>query len=113
MAKLVCTIQEFHRFVGPKIRNNIQVLTKKRKKELYHICQNCGQIKELEAAHIKGSERKKIIENILDKCLIDRDAGMVKVDLHKVEKEIMAAHMPIDKYFKFLCSKCHLKYDSQ
>jgi len=65
MAKLICTYPEFHRFIGPRIRNSIQTLTKKRKKQFNHICQMCGEKKELEAAHIHGKERKKVIEKIL------------------------------------------------
>ena len=110
MAELTCTIREFHKFIGPCIRNRIQLLTKKRKRELNHICQACGQEKELEAAHVNGKNRKLIIDSVLDRYRIDGDT--VKVDLLKVEEEIMSAHRPIDEYFKFLCSKCHKEYDS-
>jgi hypothetical protein len=60
MAELICTIEEYHRFIGPRIRNVIQNMTKKRKLELNNICQECKQNKELEAAHIKGNSRKDI-----------------------------------------------------
>jgi len=113
MAELTCTIEEFHKFVGPRIRNVIQTLTKKRKRELDFICQGCRRKKELEAAHVRGSSRKVIIENILEKYVIDEKKKIVKVNLEKIEKEIVAGHKPIDKYFKFLCSECHANYDSK
>ena len=74
----------------------------------------CGEKKELEAAHIHGKERKKVIEKILKKYLIDKNKNLVRIDdLEKVEKDILKAHKPMEKYFKFLCSSCHRKYDSK
>ena len=88
-------------------------LTKKRKNELNHICQICGETKELEAAHIIGNDRKSIIERILNKYKIDVSKDLIKIDLQKIEDEIISAHKPIDKCFKLLCSKCHNRYDSK
>ena len=113
MAELICTTKEFHRFIGPRIRNTIQAITKKRKKELDSICQICRETKELEAAHIVGNDRKSIIEKILKRYKIDDKKDLIKIDLDIIEKEIISAHRPIDRYFKFLCSKCHNKYDSK
>ncbi len=114
MAEITCTIEEFHKYIGPRIRNVIQSMTKKRKLELNHICQECNQIRELEAAHIRGNSRKEVIEKILlKKYLIDKERRLVKVDLDKSEKEIVLSHKPIDKHFRFLCSKCHTEYDSK
>ena len=33
MAEIECTIKEFHKFIGPRIRNMVQLMTKKRKKD--------------------------------------------------------------------------------
>jgi len=113
MAKIVCTVLEFHKYLGPRIRNIVQAMTKKRKKELNHICQECKQTKELEAAHVKGNSRKDIIERILKEHIIDLKNNLIEIDPDRIEKEIILAHKPIDKYFRFLCSKCHTKYDSK
>ena len=88
-------------------------MTKKRKKELNFICQNCGKKRELEAAHIKGKDRKKIINSILKNYIINKNNMTIKVDLDLIEKEILEAHKPIDRYFKFLCHDCHIKYDKE
>ena len=112
MAVVVCTISEFHKYFGPRIRNVIQSVTKKRKRELNYICQGCGQKKELEAAHVKGKSRKSIIEKILNKYIVDKNKQIVSVDLERFEEEIVKAQSPIDKYFKFLCSRCHAEYDA-
>jgi hypothetical protein len=113
MAELKCTFKEFHKFIGPRIRNAIQNLTKKRKKELDHICQFCKKKNELEAAHIRGNGRKQIIENILSKYIQKENKNLVKIDLQEIEETILSAHKPINDYFKFLCSKCHKEYDSK
>lgn len=111
MAEIICTLEEYHKFIGPRIRNVIQSMTKKRKRELNHICQHCKKETELEAAHIKEKTRKMIIDNILKKYIDKKNTKLLKLDLKKVEDEIINAHKPIDKYFLFLCAKCHLKYD--
>lgn len=113
MAEITCTIKDFHKYIGPRIRNQIQLMTKKRKKELNHICQKCKQKKELEAAHIKGCSRKEIIENILKRYILNQQDSLVKVNLKKFEDEIISSHLPLEKYFKFLCAKCHIIYDSK
>ncbi|MFZ2072412.1 MAG: hypothetical protein WA101_00635 [Minisyncoccia bacterium] len=113
MVKITCTTEEYNKFIGPRIRNVIQVMTKKRKKELDHKCQKCGNKRELEAAHIIGSERKTIIEKVLKKYRNNPKNELVINNLKKVEEEIILKHKPIDKYFKFLCSSCHKKYDKK
>lgn len=111
MAEIICTVSDFHKYIGPRLRNVIQYMTKKRKKELNHICQECKENKELEAAHIKGNSRKDIIHKLLEEFLIDKEKQLIKVDLEKFEKLITESHKPVDKYFRFLCSQCHVKYD--
>ena len=110
-AEIICTINDFHKFIGPRIRNQIQAITKKRKKELNHICDECKQNKELEAAHIKGNSRKDIINNLLINFMIDRERQLIRVNLKEFERLFIESHKPIDKYFRFLCSESHVKYD--
>lgn len=112
MVEIICSPKEFHRYIGPRIRNMIQALTKKRKKEINHICQECKKHSELEAAHIRGNSRKDIIEKILKKYIINFEKMLIKIDLEKIEQEIIEAHKPIDTCFRFLCAKCHIIYDS-
>lgn len=112
MAKITCTIKDFHKYIGPRVRNVIQSMTKKRKKELNHICQICKQQKELEAAHIKNKPRKEIIESILKRYISSENKNLITIDLDKFEKEIIKSHIPLEKYFKFLCAKCHREYDT-
>lgn len=73
----------------------------------------CGKKRELEAAHIKGRDRKSMIDNILKNYIIDKNNMIINVDLDIIEKEILKAHKPIDKSFKFLCHDCHENYDKK
>jgi|SRR3989344_6657823 len=113
MAEIICTIKDFHKYIGPRVRNMIQYITKKRKKELNYICQECKKSKELEAAHMKGKSRGDIIELILKRYVVNKKNNLVRVNLDLFEEEIIYAHKPLDKFFRFLCAKCHTKYDSK
>jgi len=109
MAQFEGTIQEFHDLLGPRIRNAVNNFTRKYRNRKNGICEDCGKTKELHSAHVHGQERRTIIENILAHY---QYSGKVKCDIEKVKKEILEAHLPIEKYFKFLCHSCHVAYDS-
>ncbi len=113
MAEMTCTIEEFHKFIGPRIRNSVQSLTRRKKKELGYICQMCNRKRELDAAHIKGRGRRSVIENVLKEYLIDGNDRRIRVDLDEVERRILNDHKPFEKYFKFLCATCHDEYGSE
>ncbi len=110
MANFEGTIQEFHHFLGPRIRNAINNFTRNHRKNLNGICEECGFEKELHSAHIHGSDRRTIIENVLSNF---NNNGIIRCDIELVEKKILEAHLPIEKCFKFLCHSCHLAYDSE
>ncbi len=111
MVKFEGTLQDFHLFIGPKIRNDVATLTKKKKNELHNICQKCNENKKLDTAHIHGRSGKDIIEIVMSKYKSDNGQYVVS-NLHTVMKEIKTEHLPIEKNFYFLCKKCHLAYDA-
>jgi len=41
-------IQDFHNFIGPKIRNDIATITKNKKKSLGYVCQKCIAMVQIE-----------------------------------------------------------------
>lgn len=113
MATLTCTQSEFHKFIGPKVRNDIQYITKKRKKELGYHCEECGRkVDELEAAH-KGMSRKEIINTVLKKYQVPSNPTTYRVNLEKAREEILAAHEPIEEHISMLCRECHMKSHSK
>jgi hypothetical protein len=111
MAKFEGNLQDFHILVGPKIRNDVATITKKKKSELNSICQKCNAHAELDAAHIHGRSRKDIIKIILENYKSDDDQYSVP-NLHKVIEEIKTEHIPVENNFYFLCKQCHREYDS-
>ena len=111
MAKFEGTTQEYHDFIGPRIRNKINSLTRSNKKEQNGKCQHCGKDAELQSAHKHGYERRKIIEKVLGAYQIND--GVVSCDLGETENKILEAHLPIEDTFLFLCPACHHKYDAE
>lgn len=112
MGTLQCTFEESHKFIDPKVRNDVQYLTKKRKRSLDYRCENCGKKGELQAAHI-GLSRKQMIEKVLRKYLDGRSGTTIRVDLAEVRKEILEAHTPMEQYVRMLCVECNRKLDAK
>lgn len=112
MATFEGTIQEFHHFIGPRIRNTIQRMTRKHRRQRNGVCENpsCprhGKPTELHSAHRNGHDRRTIIERVLLPYAID---GRVKCnDIGDIEKKVLDAHIPIKEHFKFLCPVCHAR----
>ena len=109
MALIICTIQEYHRFIGPLIRNKVNSLTRNVRIERNGICEFCGEKNILESAHVHGKGRKTIIENVLSEYLND---NFVQGNLLEIEKKILDAHLPLENTFKFICKPCHTEYDN-
>ena len=109
MASFTGTKEEFHRHIGPRLRNIVQQITKKRKTEI-SVCEHCGAEEELEAAHVKGKERKDIIDRILKESTA---GGICTVDLEPFEDRFKGEHQSLEKSILLLCGECHRKYDSE
>src|SRR5271169_2316455 len=109
MAKFEGSVQEFHHYVGPRIRNAINIFVRKERNSRNGICEHCNKRETiLDAAHIHGRKRRDIIEIILSSYEID---GIVRCDIEAVEREILDGHGVIADTFKFLCKDCHVQYD--
>lgn len=85
-------------------------LTRKARLERNGVCEFCGKKATLESAHVHGMGRREIIEGVL----INYTDGMtIRIpDLNRLEQEILDAHRPLSKTFKFICKPCHTEYDS-
>jgi len=105
-------LQDFYDFIGPKIRNDIATMTKKRKTELGYICQICNQKNELDAAHRHGRERNTIIKNLLEPCK-DENGLYTVLDIRGFIRTLLQVHIPIEENFLFLCKSCHREYDNK
>lgn len=110
MAKFVGTVQEFHHYIGPKLKNAINQTTRNHRSQRNGICEVCEAKAELQSAHVHGRERRVIIEQALRESMDEN--GMVSCLLEEVESKILQAHLPIEQTFKFICQMCHTRYDS-
>lgn len=102
------TNTEFKRYIGPRLRNLVQMITKKHKATVA-ACEHCGVADDLEAAHIRGRDRNQIIDILM---AANSSAHVVIVDLEKFETDFRREHDPVEKAILILCRRCHSKYDS-
>jgi len=102
------TNPEFKRYIGPRLRNLVQMITKKHKATVA-ACEHCGVEDDLEAAHIRGRDRNQIIDLLM---AANSSAQVVIVDLKKFETDFRREHDPVEKAILILCRRCHSKYDS-
>lgn len=109
MASFVGTNQEFRRYIGPRLRNLVQQITKNHKAEV-SICEHCGTKKDLESAHVQGRDRNQIIDLVLNEYTHN---DIVTVDINVFEEQFKQEHHPINKSILILCRSCHRKYDSK
>jgi hypothetical protein len=58
------TSQEFKRYIGPRLRIVVQLLTKKQQAEI-GACEHCGSGENLESVHVLGRDRTEIIDLLL------------------------------------------------
>jgi hypothetical protein len=110
MATFEGTIQEFHEYLGPRIRNKINNLTRRHRILRRGVCEECGKLKELHSAHIHGRERRGIIEEVLSEYITN---GLVRFEIGEIEGKILQEHLPLEENFKYLCHNCHVQYDQQ
>lgn len=107
MAQFEGTIKEFTKFIGPYARIKVAFISAKYKKQVGK-CEDCGNPKSLDAAHIKGKGRSLLIANILSEFI---DEDIVRLDLNEFEERYVDAHLPIESTIRVLCKECHRKYD--
>ena len=109
MAEFIGTKKEFNRFFGPHLRNLIQNLTRKYRREIGK-CEHCGTDQNLESAHITGKERIEIIDKIIEQYY---SVNNYKVNLTEFEKKFKNEHENLSEVILILCSNCHSIYDNK
>ena len=108
MASFIGTNKEFRRYMGPRLRNLVQQITKSHKAEI-SACEHCGTKENLESAHVHGRNRNDIIDLILNNFTYN---GIATVDIERFEEMFKDEHHPFEKSILILCRECHRKYDS-
>ena len=89
------------------MRNIIQAKTKPMKRKLDHVCEKCGERRELESIHDVGCERVGIIRKFLSKH-VDSN-GVVTINLEFAEEQLVREN--IASIVGFWCHECHAKVD--
>jgi len=110
MARFIGTINDYEKYIGPRIRNIVNILAKNERSKRNGICEFCKKKAELQSAHKHGKGRKTIIHEVIKKY---DNGSYIDVDIEKCENEITELHKPINQVFYFLCMECHRKYDSK
>lgn len=106
------TKDKFKKYFGPYLRNLVNYFTKSGKNQSGSVCEFCRRETTLEAAHMRGMERTKIIDEVLDENFKNKDNDYYTVNIQAFEKFFMEKHLPIHKHFHFLCRDCHRAYDN-
>ena len=110
MAIFKGTRQEFDRYIGPRVRNVIQQISRRHKQEI-GCCEHCGASDvQLDAAHRHGFERPTLIKTALKSFT---SGGTIRADLTQFDKKIKDLHNPIGNVILVLCKQCHLAYDAE
>lgn len=107
MASFIGTNKELWRYIGPRLRNLVQQITKKHKADI-SVCEYCGSSENLESAYIRGRGRNELIDLVANEYTIN---GIVTIDLDVFEEKFKAEHEPIEKSILILCHSCHRNYD--
>jgi hypothetical protein len=99
--------RDFDRFIGPKLRNIVQQITKNHKAKIGS-CEHCGKTGVLEAAHIRGRERSVMVDDIL-KNHLNEDKFLI--NLTDFEVKFREMHSNLNEIILILCKDCHTSYD--
>ena len=108
MASFIGTRKEFKRYIGPRLRNLVNILTKNHRIRVAN-CNHCGAKERLESAHVRGRERNQLIDALLEEFTHNE---IITIDLGIFERKFVAEHEPIERTILILCRECHLKYDA-
>ena len=110
MAKFTGTLNEFDRFIGPRLRNVVQTSLGRKHRNYIGKCEMCPKTDDLHAAHMHGTDRKSLIKEALgDNCINEK---IEDVDLAEFERKFKELHIPPERIFKILCRQCHREYDN-
>ena len=86
------------RFIGPYARIKVMQITQKYRRSIGE-CEECKSDAKLEAAHVKGKERPKIISDILNNFIEDSSLKLIFVNLKIYLLKLTAQLKKLLKYY--------------
>ena len=116
MAIFEGTADEFYTFIGPRTSDLVTKIARPHRKgkscrELKEDNKPCGKWKSLDAAHLKGRERKILIQEILKEKGHSIDGLKYSIDLEVFEKVFTEKHDSFFDVIRFMCRQHHKTYD--
>lgn len=102
------TFEDFYTYLNDYAKNKVPYLTRPFKKGK---CELCGQETSLDAAHIRGQDRKFLIKKAFNETSKLLHDNIYQVNLNAFGLKINQIHSDPNN-FHFLCKQCHKKYDS-
>lgn len=110
MAFFTGTMEDFEKYIGPRMRNIVQTSIGKKFKLKIGKCEECGSLENLELAHIKGKDRKTLIQLAYKEFVNDNKIN--NLNLNNFETNFRDLHFPLNETFKILCKTHHNEYDN-
>ena len=101
------SFDNFYTYLNDYVKNKVPYLTKQYKKGT---CELCGEQKPLEAAHLRGQDRRFLIKKAFDVVAKSIHDDVYQVDLNAFALKINQIHSDPNN-FHFLCHDCHKKYE--
>ena len=123
MANFEGSIDDFYKYLGPRTSNIVTKLARPKRKEQKSCKQlkddgkPCGKWKGLDAAHLKGRERKILIEEILKERAVKLKSSdnkqFYRIAIKDFEEEFEKKHKKFFNVIEFMCRKHHKNYDTK
>jgi len=120
MAFLEGTLDEIYTYLGPRTSDIVAQIARPFRKVNGHRIScgvenedgsKCKQYTGLHAAHLKGKERKILIQEILNDSAIKIGEDVYRIELELFEVEFRKKHDKFLDVVKFMCPKHHKQYD--
>lgn len=123
MAFFEGTLEDFYKYLGPRTSDIVTRLARPNRK-VQKTCRQpkddgttCGKWKGLDAAHLKGRERKILIEEILEEFALklkkNDNKQYYKIAIKDFEEEFEKKHKDFFNVIEFMCRKHHKAYDAK
>lgn len=116
MAYLEGTLDEIYKYLGPRTSDIVTQLARPHRKNEYGnrkscIEPGCKQYTGLHAAHLKGRERRVLIQEILNEFGDLKVDKTYRINLETFEEQFRKKHDDFSNVIQFMCPKHHKKYD--
>lgn len=116
MAVFEGTLENFYTFLGPRTSNIVTEISRsyrngKSCRQITETGKACGKWRYLDAAHLKGRERKILIKEVLEEHAVKLEDDYYKIGMEQFEQAFRDKHLDFFNVIEFMCRKHHMAYD--